>query len=220
MTPKTLLSLLSAALLFVTSLTALADAAPSPAAPAPDQVVEQTAKGMFDAITSKKAELQKNPQELYDLVGGILLQHFDFALASQLVLGPAWRNATPEQKKGFQDAFYKYLVHSYADTLLKGNYSERNIQVEAYHPGSDPTRAYVKTKVLRDNAPPVEVDYSLHNGPAGWMAFDVVIEGISYVHNYRDQFTPEIQQQGLDELIKRLNTDADKAKPADAPEKH
>jgi phospholipid transport system substrate-binding protein len=206
-------TILTSAILLFAGLSAQAEEPIQSAAAAampPDQVVEQTAKGMFDTISSRRAELEKNPQELYKVVGDNLLPHFDFGRASQLVLGQYWRTATPDQRKAFQDAFYKYLVHGYADALLKGNYSDRNIQVEPWHPGSDPTKAYVKTKVLRENAPPVEVDYSLLNEQGGWKAFDVVIEGISYVLNYRNQFGPEIQQQGLDELIKRLNTDADK----------
>lgn len=179
---------------------------------APDQVVQQTAKSMFDTVNGKKDELQKNPQELYDTIGKILLPHFDFQRASLLVLGQYARGASDAQKKAFQDAFYKYLVHGYSDALLKGNYSQDSVQVEPYRPGSESGGvATVKTKVLRGNGtPPVQVDYKLINENGEWKAIDVVIEGISYVLNYRNQFGPEIQQKGLDALIKRLNDDADK----------
>ena len=206
--------------LSVLSCSALADTAAPAAAMPPDQVVQQTAKDVFDSVNAHKADLQKNPQDLYDLVGNILLPRFDFALASQLVLGPAWRTATPEQRKAFQDAFFKYLTRSYADALVKGNYSEHNVQVEPYRPGSDPERATVHTKVLPESGQPVEVDYVLRNEDGQWKAFDVVIEGISYVHNYHDQFGPEIQKDGLDALIKRLSSSkAPTAAPA-AASKH
>lgn len=203
------------------SLGALADGASAPAAPAapasPDQVVQQTAKDVFDQVNAHKAELQKDPEDLYDLVGKILLPRFDFALTSQLVLGQYWRTATPEQKKGFQDAFFKYLTRSYANALVKGNYSEHNVQVEPYRAGSEPDRATVRTKVLPNSGQPVEVDYVLRKEGSEWKAFDVVIEGISYVHNYHDQFGPEIQKDGLDALIKRLSTSkAPNAVPAAA----
>ncbi|HEX2668496.1 MAG TPA: ABC transporter substrate-binding protein [Gammaproteobacteria bacterium] len=200
--------ILLAAVISFASFAALADS-PAPST-APDQVVQQTAKAMFDMVNSKKAELEKNPQELYDQVGKILLPHFDFQRASLLVLGQYGRSANDAQKKAFQDAFYRYLVHGYSDALLKGNYSERNVQVEPFRAGSDSSRAYVKTKVMREGAPPVQVDYWLQNENGDWKAFDVVIEGISYVLNYRNQFGPEIQKNGLDALIKRLNSDADK----------
>ncbi|HVC37638.1 MAG TPA: ABC transporter substrate-binding protein, partial [Gammaproteobacteria bacterium] len=67
------------------------------------------------------------------------------------------------------------------------------------------------SRVLRANAPPVQVDYAMVRTKDGWKAFDVSIEGISYVMNYRNQFSPEIQQKGMDELIKRLNTGAENA---------
>ncbi|HEY3859307.1 MAG TPA: ABC transporter substrate-binding protein [Gammaproteobacteria bacterium] len=199
------------------SFAALADAAAPAAATPPDQVIQQTVKEVFDTVNSKKAELQKDPSQLYDMVSKILLPHFDFALSSQLVLGSAWRTATEEQRKAFQDAFFNYLTHSYADALVKGNYSERNVKVEATRPSSQPDRAMVKTQVLLTGSQPVEVDYVLRNESGQWKAFDVVIEGISYVHSYHDQFAPEVQQKGLDELIKRLNTSkAPNAVPAPA----
>jgi len=199
------------------SVTALADAAAPAAAASPDQVVQQTAKEVFETVNSKKAELQKDPQQLYGIVSKILLPRFDFALSSQLVLGQAWRTATAEQRKAFQDAFFNYLTHSYADALVKGNYSERNVKVEPYRPGNEPDRATVKTQVQLSGSQPVEVDYVLRNESGQWKAFDVIIEGISYVHSYHDQFSPEIQKSGLDELIKRLNTSkAPNAVPAPA----
>lgn len=176
----------------------------------PDQVIQHTATEMFSALNSKRDALKRDPEQLYDMIGKILLPHFDFVYASQLVLGPYWRSATPEQRKAFEGAFYKYLVRSYADGLLKGNYSERNIQVGPWNGSPNDKHAMVRSKVLRQNAPPVQVDYAMVRTKDGWKAFDVSIEGISYVMNYRNQFGPEIQQKGIDALIKRLNTDAAK----------
>lgn len=209
--------LLLAAALVSAGSAALA-AAPAAASSAgaqlpPDQVVEQTAEQMFQAIHHQRAELQRNPRALYKLVGDILLPHFDFDYASRLVLGPYWRTATPAQRKAFENAFYKYLVHSYANGLLQGNYSKRNIEVEPWRGGADDTRAMVRSKVLRSNGPPVEVDYAMVRTRDGWKAFDVTIEGISYVMNYRNQFGPEVQAKGLDELIARLNAEADRPAP-------
>lgn len=199
--------LIPALLLSFFSSVALADAAPA-AAPStpPDKVVQEVARSMFDGVNKEKAELEKDHDKLYEIVGKSLLPHFDFTLASQLVLGAEWRKASDAQKKEFQDAFYSYLIRSYADALVKGNYSERNVQVQPYRPGSDPNRAQVMTKVLPPNGQPVEVDFQLRNENGEWKAFDVVIEGISYVQSYRGQFGPEIQAKGLDELIQRLKT--------------
>ena len=199
--------LILALILSFFSSIALADSAPASApSVAPDKMVQDVVKTMFDSVNKEKAELEKDHDKLYDVVGKTLLPHFDFTLASQLVLGPYWRSATPVQKKDFQDAFYSYLIRSYADALVKGNYSDRNVQVQPYRPGSDPNRAQVMTKVMPPNGQPIEVDFQLRNEKGEWKAFDVVIEGISYVQSYRGQFGPEIQAKGLDELIQRLKT--------------
>ena len=210
--------ILATLVLSLASLTAYAEAPAAPAAGAvpPDKVVQQSATNLLNTVASKRDELKAHPEELYSLAQTDLVPYFDFDYASRLVLGLAWRNASDAQRKAFQDAFVKYLVHSYADALLQGNFSDRNLQVEPWNGVVTNDRTAVKTKVLRTNAQPVEVDYQMHNTPQGWKAFDVTIEGISYVLNYRNQFGPEIQQKGLDELIQRLNSEAGAPKPAAA----
>jgi len=177
----------------------------------PDKIVQQTATQMLSAVSSERAELKQHPDELYGLIGKILLPHFDLGYASRLVLGPYWRSATPAQRQAFQEAFYKYLVHSYANGLLQGNFSDRNLQVDPWRGSAQDNHAMVRSKVLRANAPPVQVDYAMVHTKDGWKAFDVSIEGISYVMNYRNQFGPEIQQRGMDELIKRLDAEAEQS---------
>lgn len=180
----------------------------------PDQVIHETAEQIFSTVNSNRAELQQDPQRLDGLVGKILLPHFDFTEASRLVLGRYWRTATPAQRKAFEDAFYKYLVNSYANGLLKGNYSARSMKIEPWRGNADDTRAMIRTQVLLSGKPPVQVDYAMLRTPQGWKAFDVSVEGISYVLSYRNQFAPEIQQKGLDALIRRLQADASQASAA------
>lgn len=206
---KILFAMLPALLL--SSPAVFADSGKPGTMPSPDQVVSDTAKHMFAAMEQHKSDLKQHPEKLYSLIGNILLPHFDFDYASHLVLGRYWRTATPAQRKAFEDAFYKFLVHSYADGMLKGNYSEHNVEVQPWRGTDSDTRTLVRSKVIRDNAAPIEVDYAMVKTKDGWKAFDVTIEGISYVMNYRNQFGSEIEQNGLDALIKRLNTDADKA---------
>ncbi|MGH8292387.1 MAG: MlaC/ttg2D family ABC transporter substrate-binding protein [Gammaproteobacteria bacterium] len=196
-------------------LPAMAQAANSSAAVMlpPNQVIQQTAQAILTEVNSNRAVLSRDPAKLYALVGKLLLPHFDFDYASRLVLGLYWRSATPAQRKAFEDAFYRFLVNGYANGLLHGNYSARNLKVDPWRGSAEDTRAMVRTQVLRPNAPPVQVDYAMVRTPQGWKAFDVSIEGVSYVLNYRNQFGPEIQQKGLDALIARLNADAAKPPP-------
>lgn len=197
-------------------LPAMAWAATSsaPAMLPPDQVVQQTAQAILTEVSANHAELTRDPKQVYALVGKLLLPHFDFDYASRLVLGLHWRSATPEQRKAFEDAFYKYLVNSYANGLLKGNYSARSIKVEPWRGDASDTRTMIRTQVALAGKPPVQVDYAMLRTPQGWKAFDVSVEGVSYVLSYRNQFAPEIQQKGLDALIKRLQADATQAPAA------
>jgi len=199
--------------LMLSSTAVLAIAGKPGAMTPPDKVVQETATEMFSAIDQHRAELQKDPEELYKLVGKILLPHFDFDYAARLVLGRYWRTATPQQRKDFEVAFYKFLVHSYADGMLRGNLSDRSVQVQPWRGSDSDTRTFVRSKVMLENGSPVAVDYAMVKTKDGWKAFDVTIEGISYVMNYRNQFGPEIQQNGIDALIKRLNTESSKAAP-------
>lgn len=193
-------------------LSAYATNAPSASTLAPDQVIRQTVTQMLSAVNSQREELKKHPQELYELVGKIMLPHFDLNYATRIVLGPYWRTATPKQRQEFQDAFYKYLVHSYANHLLEGNYTDRDIKVDPWRGSADENRTTVRSVVPRpNNAPPVQVNFAMVHTKDGWKAFDVTIEGISYVMTYRNQFGPEIQQKGIEELIKRLNAEAEQA---------
>lgn len=204
---------LALAMLLGLSVTAVDANTDTAALLSPTQVVRQTEQEILSQVNSQRVELERNPQQLYALVGKVLLPHFDFDYASRLVLGPYWRSATPAQRKAFEDAFYRFLVNSYANGLLNGNYSERNLQVEPWRGSSEDTRAMVRTQVLRPNAPPVHVDFAMVRTKDGWKAFDLSVEGVSYVMNYRNQFAPEIQQKGLDALIARLNADAAKPPP-------
>jgi len=210
---KTRFSVLLLILATAMCLPAMASAANSstPAVSQPDQMVQQTVQEILTEVSNDRAELKQDPRKLYALVGRLLLPHVDFEYASRLVLGPYWRSATPTQRKAFEEAFYRFLVNSYANGLLSGNYSERNLKVEPWRGSAEDTRAMVRTQVLRPSAPPVQVDYAMVRTKDGWKVFDVSIEGISYVLNYRNQFGPEIQQKGLDALIARLNAEANKA---------
>lgn len=175
----------------------------------PDQVVRQTVMAMFSAVDTKRAELKQHPAALYSLISKILLPHFDLGYSSELVLGPYWRNATPAQRQAFETAFFRFLMHSYSNSLLKGSYSMKNLVVEPWRGRPTDSHAVVRSELRSVNgAAPLHVDYLMVHTAQGWQAFDVSIEGISYVMNYRNQFAPEIKQTGIDALIKRLNTES------------
>jgi phospholipid transport system substrate-binding protein len=132
----------------------------------------------------------------------VLLPHFDVEHAARLVLGRHWRTATPEQRKRFIDAFYGSLLSNYGDALIE--FTGDRIKVLPSPVAADATTATVRTEVKRSNGQKIPVNYTLRKTEAGWKAWDVVIEGISYVKSFREDFGSEIDQKGLDAVITRL----------------
>lgn len=169
------------------------------------QVVEGTVTRMASQLDGRREELSKNKKELYALIDRELLPQFDTDYAGRLVLGKSWRTATPAQRTRFVDAFYNFLLRSYATAILK--FEQDKVRVlPARRPPQD-GRTVVETEMRMPDGSLVPVNYAMHTTPAGWKAYDVRIEGISYVQNYRNQFNAEVAARGLDALITRLERD-------------
>jgi phospholipid transport system substrate-binding protein len=168
----------------------------------PQELVENSAKRMLAELDANRAMYKSNPAKLDALVGNVLLPNFDTEYAARLVLGQSWRTATPEQRKRFVDAFYHSLLRNYGAALV--DFTGDRFIVLPYKGDPNDTTATVRTEVKRSSGDKVPVNFSLHKTPEGWKAWDVVIEGISYVKSFRTDFASEIQQKGLDDVITRL----------------
>jgi phospholipid transport system substrate-binding protein len=182
---------------------------PAPAANAatqgPQELVENSAKAMLKELDANRAVYQKDQSKLDGLVGNVLLPNFDTEYAARLVLGQNWRTANADQRKRFVDAFYHSLLRNYGAALV--DFTADRFVILPYKGDADSTQATVHTQVKRENGDKVPVDFTLHKTDMGWKAWDVVIEGISYVKSFRTDFGSEIQQKGLDAVITRLETD-------------
>ncbi len=181
--------------------------APAPAANTlgPAELVNNSAKRMLSELDANRAAYAKDPAKLDHLVATVLLPNFDSEYSARLVLGQSWRTATPDQQKRFVDAFYHSLLRNYGTALL--NFSADNFTILPYKGDPGDTTATVRTEVKKSTGEKVPVNFSLRKTDAGWKAWDVVIEGISYVKSFRTDFAAEIQQKGLDEVINRLEAD-------------
>ena len=178
--------------------------------PTPDQVVQGIADDLGKAIDGHRAELKNDHEKLIKVIDGILLPRFDIDYASILVLGQHARAATPEQRERFAKAFYNSIAHRYAEGLL--NYTRGRVRVLPSKGELSDKRSIVRTEVVLDDGKTLAVDYAFRKTKAGeWKAYDVIIEGISYITNYRNQVGAEIQKSSLDALIARLETQGDKA---------
>lgn len=176
----------------------------------PEAVVQKIADQLGDAIESQQAELKADRERLIKVIDGILLPHFDIDYASILVLGQHARGSTPEQRTRFARAFYDSIAHRYAEGLL--NYTKGRVLVLPPRGEPNERRTIVRTEVVLDDGKKLAVDYAFRKTRDGeWKAYDVIIEGISYITNYRNQVAAEISRTSLDALITRLETQGEKA---------
>jgi phospholipid transport system substrate-binding protein len=176
----------------------------------PETVVQGIVHDLNTQIADHRAELQNNKPKLVSLINDIFLPHFDTDWASILVLGMNARTATPEQRSRFAKAFYTSLTNRYAEGLL--SYSKGSVNVLPFQGELNDKYTVVKTQVTTDDKKQIAVNYVFHKTADGqWKAYDVIIEGISYITNYRNQVDAEIKKEGLDKLIADLETQGDKA---------
>jgi phospholipid transport system substrate-binding protein len=180
---------------------------PAPAAgtvpgPAPQVLIETTARKLLAALDADREQAKKDPARVRALVDQILLPHFDTDYSARLVLGKNWRDASPDQRKRFIDAFYQSLLKNYGSSLAE--FTADRMAVLPFRGDLASGQAVVRTEVKRSNGQAVPVNYTLRATPQGWKAWDVTIEGISYVRNFRNDVGTEIEQKGIQALIERL----------------
>jgi phospholipid transport system substrate-binding protein len=191
-------------LLLVCGLAPAQTPAPQAAGDGPTEIVQAAAQGMLGDLDKDRDSFRRDPAKLRALVDKYLLPHFDTEYSAKLVLGMHWRTATPEQRKRFIDAFYQSLLSNYGSALV--DFTADRLKIFPSKVDGEATRATVRTEVKRDNGDRVAVNYYLHKTAQGWKAWDVVIDGISYVNSYRTDFGEQIEAQGIDAVIKRLES--------------
>jgi phospholipid transport system substrate-binding protein len=213
--PATLVGALLLTLPMAPVLAAASAAAPAaPAAPAagdvgaqvdasnPGTLIQTAASAMLKDLDAHRAEYRKDPNKVHALVDQVLLPHFDTEYSAKLVLARHWTAASTDQRAHFVSAFYKSLLSNYGDALV--DFTSDRLKVFPYTGDPNAQYATVRNEVRRDDGTQVAVNYSLRRTDQGWKAWDVIIEGISYVKSFRDDFGSEIDEKGLDEVIARL----------------
>ena len=173
------------------------------AALGPEDLVRKTAEDVLFAIKADE-EIQKGDKEkIYKLAEEKILPNFDFERVARLVLGRAWRSASDEQKKEFIVQFRTLLLKTYAVALSK--YKNQTIEFKPTRMSDTDEIVIVKTEITQSGGQPIRVNYALSKNSGKWLVFDIVIEGVSLVTNYRSQFSSEIKRNGMDTLIKKLS---------------
>ena len=156
------------------------------------------------AIVRADKELQAgNPQKVAQLVEAKVLPHFNFMRMTQLAVGRHWRQASPEQQKVLAEEFKTLLVRTYA-TAFTG-YRNQTVEYRPVRMNAGDTDVVVKSLIRQAAGQPIAVDYSMERAGTAWKVYDVKIEGISLVDNYRNTFQGEVQRGGIDGLIRTLS---------------
>jgi phospholipid transport system substrate-binding protein len=181
-------------------------ALPNARAAAPGEVIQEAVDLLTEGLDGRKEELAADKDALYAFIDGILMPRFDRRFAAGAVLGKHWRKASDEQKDRFIEAFYLTLLHRYADGILE--FDTDRIEILPYKGDSKKRTTEVRTRVRLDDGSRIPVHYTLVNRNDNWRMFDVKIEGVSYVVNYRKELESEIRSSGLEKVIVRLETDA------------
>ena len=162
-------------------------------------LVMRTTDEILTRMRAERETLAKDAGQVTRLVEEIVLPHFDFENISASVLGKYWRSATTEQRRRFRDAFKLLLLHTYAVALVDN--MDREIEFEAVREAPGATDVTVRTSVPQDGGFPLPVDYSMELIDGEWKVYDVEIDGLSLVTNYRSTFAKEINKSGLEGLI-------------------
>ena len=179
----------------------------------PDQLIKDTSEQVLSALEQNRDKYKEQPEAIHGLVNDIILPHLDFRAMSKLALGKNWRKANDEQQTRFVEAFKTMLIRTYSKSLTE--YAGQEIRFLPYRPPAEGKRTVkVQTVISQSNGPDIPIDYSLRIKDDIWKVYDIKIDGISLVTNYRNSFASDINRVGIDGLIEKLL-----AKSSDKPEK-
>lgn len=210
---RSLMAVCLPALTLVLTLAGSARAEPTP----PDVLVRTTSEEVLRLVAEDKDLRNGNASKLVDLIETRILPQFDMSKMTRLAVGKTWRQATQDQQKQLIKEFQTLLVRSYSAAYSAYRHVKVDVKPLKAIDGEDVT---VKTQILLPGgAPPVAVDYAMNVTPDGWKIYNVVVEGVSLVTTYRTEFGVQIEQGGIDGLIRNLQERNSKAAQPPAPAK-
>ncbi len=170
--------------------------------PEPEALIRNTVDEVLAIVRQDKDIQAGNKKKVNELVDAKVLPHFNFTHMTRLAVGKNWRNATPEQKKNLEIEFRNLLVRTYTTAFT--TYQDQEVEVKPLKMANDATEVTMKTFILNKGKQPLPVNYDMEKTASGWKVYDLSIEGVSLVTNYRGTFAEQIQKSGIDGLIKTL----------------
>ena len=185
------------------------------AAPAPDELVKTTTATLQKDIGANHVKYKANLPAFYKVVDDIIVPHFDVPYIGKLVLARNWKTASEEQRTHFQVAFKNMLIRAYANALLD-NYDTVDVQWQPLRMTPETTDVTVNSTLNRKVGQPIHIGFLMHTVESDWKIYDITIENVSLISNFRAQFASEIKKTSLDDVIKRMETGEMAAAPVPA----
>jgi len=179
---------------------------------APDQVAQEATGQIQQLLKDNHAKYKADNKLYYKTVNDVVVPHFDVPYIGRLVLGRNAKTATEDQRTRFQNAFKDMLIRSYANVMLD-NYDSVKVSWQPLRMAAGATDVTVNSSLLRDGKQPVPVGFVMHLVNNDWKIYDITVENISVVINFRTQINAEIQKSGLDSVITRMESGDYSAKP-------
>lgn len=170
----------------------------------PQDFVEAVASTALNAVKSDDAARQGDREAVKVLIENYVLPYVNFEKTTRLAAGRHWRTATPEQRQNLVNAFKNTLIRTYSGAMTKVD-DKSSISMQPFRGDASANDVVVRSMINQSNGPAVAVDYRLEKTPEGWKVYDLNVENIWLIQNYRNQFNDQIAQNGIDGLINALN---------------
>ena len=169
----------------------------------PDALAKSVTDEVLAIVRADKELQSGNRKRVLQVVESKIVPHFSFSRMTQLAMGRNWRQASPEQQKKLVEEFKALLVRTYTAAFTQ--YRNETVEYRPARMKPGDTDVVVQSFINRPGGQPVAVDYSMEKTAEGWKVYNVKIEGVSLVENYRNTFNAEIQKSGVDGLIRTLS---------------
>ncbi len=175
---------------------------PALAMTGPEQLIRETSDKVLDEIKNNAQQYRDDPQRIYQLVDELVLPHFDFSAMTDLALGRYKDEVSAEQRPEIINEFRQLLVRTYSSALLE--YTDQELVYLPMEGSEADGLVTVRTEIEQAGGFPIPINYTLRLGDDGWKVFDISVDDVSLVTNYRSSFARAIKKDGVDGLIKTL----------------
>ena len=181
----------------------------------PDVLARTTTQEVLTILKQDKELQNGNLNKVYQLVEAKILPNFDFNRMTQLALGKHWPRATAKQKQALVTEFRNLLVRTYSSSLTA--FTNQTVEFKPLTMKPDDADVTVRSEIRQPGGQPIPINYSMYKTAFGWKVYDVTIDGVSLVTNYRASFSNTIRQSGIDGLIKAMADQSARGETQPAP---